>query len=278
MTKIYNVGLIGYGKMAKMFKKEINCTKKFRLIKIISKRDIKENTQTIKNFFKLEKLNLIIIASPINSHFEYLNHAIKNQKNVIVEKPLVENFNQLKKLYLINKNNKKKIMIHHNDFLNFEKFKIFKKIKNFKKLQKVEMIYGNKEIINKYKKPFFDWLPHPLSIIVKYFGIPKRFNILEYTKFKKKGKLKENLKIEFIFSGYKIFLNFSNFLKKKTKKIFIFQNNKKEIYDGYKEKNRKTIKILLKKFYEKKRINDISTDLRIYKLLFKIDNKLKIIK
>ena len=52
---------------------------------------------------------------------------MKNKKNIIVEKPLVKNFNELKKLSKLNRNFKQKIMIHHNDILNFEKFKIFKK-------------------------------------------------------------------------------------------------------------------------------------------------------
>ena len=98
MKKKYNVGLIGRGKMGKIFKKEIQNSKKFNLIKIISNRDIIKKSQIIKNFFESKKLNLIIITSPVNSHFKYLNYAIRNKKNIITEKPLVENFNQLQKL------------------------------------------------------------------------------------------------------------------------------------------------------------------------------------
>ena len=54
-------------------------------------------------------------------------------------------------------------MIHHNDILNFEKFKILKN--NHKKLKKVEMVYGKNEIINSYKKPFFDWLFHICNLV-----------------------------------------------------------------------------------------------------------------
>ena len=37
-----------------------------------------------------------------------MNYAIRNKKNIITEKPLVENFNQLQKLYKLNRNFKKK--------------------------------------------------------------------------------------------------------------------------------------------------------------------------
>jgi len=270
--KVYNIGLIGRGKMSKAFQKEIKKSKKFNLIKIISKRNMNKKSQNIKKFFESNKFNLIIITSPVTSHYEYLRYAIKKKKNIIVEKPLVENFNELKKIYKLNRNFKQKIMIHHNDVLNFEKFKIFKD--NFKKLKKIEMVYGKNDITNTYNKPFFDWLPHPIALMVKYFGLPKKFNILKFSRNKEKDRILEDLKIEFLFKNLKIFIIFSNFLKKRTKKIFIFKNIKKEIYDGYKKKNRRTIKILLEKFYKKDKINEISSVFKAYELLFKIDKKL----
>ena len=274
--KKYNVSLIGRGKMSKAFQKEIKKTNKFNLIKIISKRDIIKNKQNIKKNFKSDKCNLIIITSPIESHFRYLSLSIKNKKNIIIEKPLVKNLNELKKIINLSRNYKKKIMIHHNDVLNFEKFKILKN--NYKKLKKIEMIYGKKEGINSNKKPFFDWLPHPLALIIRYFGYPKKFKIIKFLRKKSGSKILEELKIEFLFYDLKIFLIFSNFLKKRTKKIYIFKNNKKEIYDGYKKKNRRTIKILLEKFYKENKINEIFSFYKVYMLLFEIESKLKKLK
>ncbi len=266
--KVYNIGLIGRGKMGKAFRGEIEKSNKFNLVKIFSKRDIRKKKQNIRKFFRSNIFDLIIITSPVDSHYQYLNYAMKNKKHIIVEKPLVENFNELKKLSKLNRNFKQKIMIHHNDILNFEKFKIFKK--NYKDSKKIEMIYGKKDLKNSTKKPYFDWLPHPLALIVKYFGFPKKFKILNYSKTKKESGLFEELKIEFSFKRLQIYLMFSNFLKNKTKKIFIFKNVKKEIYDGYKKKNRRSIKLLLEKFYKKNKINEISLFFKSYDLLFRI--------
>ena len=274
--KVYNIGLIGRGKMGKAFQGEIEKSNKFNLVKIFSKRDIRKKKQNIRKFFRSNIFDLIIITSPVDSHYQYLNYAMKNKKHIIVEKPLVENFNELKKLSKLNRNFKQKIMIHHNDILNFEKYKIFKK--DYKNSKKIEMIYGKKDMKNSTKKPYFDWLPHPLALIVKYFGFPKKFKILNYSKTKKESGLFEELKIEFSFKRLQIYLMFSNFLKNKTKKIFIFKNVKKEIYDGYKKKNRRTVKILLEKFYKETKINELSTFYGTYKLLFKIDSKLKKLK
>ena len=266
--KVYNIGLIGRGKMGKAFQGEIEKSNKFNLVKIFSKRDIRKKKQNIRKFFRSNIFDLIIITSPVDSHYQYLNYAMKNKKNIIVEKPLVENFNELKKLSKLNRNFKQKIMIHHNDILNFEKYKIFKK--SYKNSKKIEMIYGKKDIKNSTKKPYFDWLPHPLALIVKYFGFPKKFKILNYSKIKKGSGLFEELKIEFSFKRLQIYLMFSNFLKNKTKKIFIFKNVKKEIYDGYKKKNQRSIKLLLEKFYKKNKINEISLFFKSYDLLFRI--------
>ena len=271
--KVYNIGLIGRGKMGKAFQGEIEKSNKFNLVKIFSKRDIRKKKQNIIKFFRSNIFDLIIITSPVDSHYQYLNYAMKNKKHIIVEKPLVENFNELKKLSKLNRNFKQKIMIHHNDILNFEKFKIFKK--SYKYSKKIEMVYGKKDIKNSTKKPYFDWLPHPLALIVKYFGFPKKFKILNYSKIKKESGFFEELKIEFSFKRLKIYLMFSNFLKNKTKKIFIFKNVKKEIYDGYKKKNQRSIKLLLEKFYKKNKINEISLFFKSYDLLFKIEKNIE---
>ena len=271
--KVYNIGLIGRGKMGKAFQGEIEKSNKFNLVKIFSKRDIRKKKQNIRKFFRSNIFDLIIITSPVDSHYQYLNYAMKNKKHIIVEKPLVENFNELKKLSKLNRNFKQKIMIHHNDILNFEKYKIFKK--SYKNSKKIEMIYGKKDIKNSTKKPYFDWLPHPLALIVKYFGFPKKFKILNYSKIKKESGFFEELKIEFSFKRLKIYLMFSNFLKNKTKKIFIFKNVKKEIYDGYKKKNQRSIKLLLEKFYKKNKINEISLFFKTYDLLFKIEKDIE---
>ena len=270
--KIFNVGLIGYGKMGKIYAKEIKKKKEFKIVDILEHKNILKNPNVIKKFFKSKKINLFIISSPINTHFKYLQHAYKEKKNIIIEKPLVENNGQLKKLKLLNKDYKKKVMIHHNDLLNFENMNF---IDNLSDCKKIEMFYGKKELVNSYKKPFFDWLPHPLSIIINFIGEPKKFKILKYTKKVTNNLVLEKLKLIFYFSNFQIFLNFSNDLKSPSKKIIVYKNNKNKIYDGYAKKNQKTIKLLLDKFYKVNKINDINTNLKVYELLFKIKKQLQ---
>ena len=272
--KIFNIGLVGYGKMGKIYAREIKLNNKFNLKQILTKKKINKNSKCVKEFFKRKDLDIFIIASPITTHFKYLKYAYAANKDIIIEKPLVENQNQLKKLVLLNKNFKKKVLIHHNDVLNFEKSKIIQKFVKFKKIKKVEMIYGKKEYRNSFIKPHFDWLPHPIAVMFNLFGEPKKFQILDYVKVNKKNIILENLDLFFTFKNFKVFVKFSNNLKNPCKKITIYQDNKKLIYDGYIPKNQRTIKILLEKYYFSNTINDINSYINAYKLLFKIDKKL----
>ena len=273
--KKFNVGLVGYGKMGKIYIKEINKNKNFRVIEILRHKNSKKETNIIKKFFNSKKINLFIISSPIRTHFKYLKYAYEAKKNIIVEKPLVENLSQLNKLIKINKNFSKKIMIHHNDVLNFEKLKIAKKINNNDNIKRVEMSYGKNEIVNKYKDPFIDWLPHPLAIIVNFFNKIKKFKILNYSRGLKKKIIKEKLRIVFDLQNFKIFVNFSNNFNSPQKKIIIYKKNQNLFYDGYEKQNQKSVKLLLKKFNKISRINDVNSNVKVYELLFKIKKLLK---
>jgi len=272
--KIINVGLIGYGKMGKIFAKEIKRKKNFILKKIMSRKNPNNNLLSIKKFFNEKDIDVFIITSPTWTHFQYLRYAYAANKDIIIEKPIVENLDQFKKLLTLNKKFKKKILIHHNDLLNFEKNKVLEKFGKFNNLKKINMIYGNHEHYNSYKKPFFDWLPHPLAIITNCFGKPKKFKILKYEKLKIKNKIIEHLDLSFTLKKFEVFLNFSNNLNKPSKKIIFYENKKKKIYDGYLKKNQRTIKILLEKYCNSKYINDLNTNIDTYKLLFKIEKKL----
>ena len=272
--KTFNVGLVGYGKMGKIFAKEIKKKSQFKLIDILTKKKIKNGSRKINDFFNSKNINLFIITSPIETHLKYLKLAYKANKNIIIEKPIVKDLNQLKQLSKINKNYKKKIAIHHNDVLNFEKFKVMNKFFKFKNINKIKMIYGKNEKVNSYKKPFIDWLPHPLALIINFFGLPKKFHIIKYSKKIKKGLISEKLELAFDLNYLRIFVEFSNNLNVPTKKVIIYNKRKKEIYNGYDKINQKTVKLLLEKFYRKNKINDISSNLKVYELLFKIEDHL----
>ena len=74
--KIINVILIGHGSIGSKFSDEIKKNKQFNLENIITTRN--------KNLIKLNNIDLIIICSPINTHYKYLLKAMRLNKDIII--------------------------------------------------------------------------------------------------------------------------------------------------------------------------------------------------
>jgi len=113
-------------------------------------------------------------------------------------------------------------------------------------------------------------LPHPISIIQKFFGSLDRFEIVKY----KKNINHQKLKLLFQFNKLKIFVNLSNYPNPR-KEVFIYNHSKIIKYDGYAKKNQKTIKALLENFLKYKKKNDIKNFYDSYTTIFKIGKLIK---
>ena len=101
------------------------------------------NLNSFKNFIvtNKKKIHYLVICAPNYLHYYYIKLGIKYNLNIICEKPLVLNLNQLNKLKKINKNYQKKIFCILQLRLNKNLHKIKDKIKNKKNLvAKVEYI------------------------------------------------------------------------------------------------------------------------------------------
>lgn len=112
--KIYNIGIIGSGRIANRFVPESKYVSGVNVIgvynpKIESARVFAE-THTLMlasdNFTDfLSKVDAVYIASPHISHYEYAKKAILAQKHVLCEKPLVLKVDQIMELYQLAEEN-----------------------------------------------------------------------------------------------------------------------------------------------------------------------------
>ncbi len=99
------------------------------------------NTNFVKNtkeIFENKKINLVSIASFDNYHFDHLSQAIKNKKNVFIEKPLCQKNNQFSELKKLMKN--KKILLSSNFVLRYHPK--FKKVKELIEKNTIGTIYS----------------------------------------------------------------------------------------------------------------------------------------
>ena len=300
-----NVGLIGYGRYGKKYYDNLLKDKSFRLIKILRKSKRKINdlfTNDKKAFFKINNIDLYIIASPTIFHYEYLKNALIKKKHIIIEKPLVGKFKEFTKIKKLIKKSKKIILINHTDLYMDSYLNLKKMIYKIGKINSAKLTFGKiepypvKNIKDKYKLPHFEWLPHPLAIIINLFK-DQNFKIsLDEKRDIYKKKLYQNLKIFLLGKRINIEINFSNNLKNRKRNIEIFGVKGNLLYKGYNKKkcflkkNKKInyinskennpIKNLLNKFKFKYRNKKYSDDKKLIfsttKYLFKISNKLKI--
>lgn len=100
-----NWAVIGTGYMAKKFILSTNSFRTQKVVTVYSRSTIDNpeirnlaNDVIITNEFHSiindPKINAIYIATPLKYHFYFLKNSLINQKSVICEKPLLENFNQ----------------------------------------------------------------------------------------------------------------------------------------------------------------------------------------
>jgi predicted dehydrogenase len=272
-----NVGLIGYGRYGKKYYNNLLTNKDFKLIKVLRKSNKKINnlfTNNKTNFFKINNIDLYIIASPTNTHYIYLKNVLDKKKHIIIEKPLVSKFNEFIKIKKKIKDYKKMILINHTDlhinaFLNLKK-----KINKIGKIKFVKLVYGKidhyrlSSIKNKYNLPHFEWLPHPLAIIIDLFK-DQNFKIkLEDKRKVVQKRLEQNLKVLFLGKNFNIEINFSNNYKKRKRNLEIKGVNGDLIYKGYNKKKlflRKSNKLVFLKAQE---INPIKNLLNNFRLKF----------
>lgn len=305
-----NIALIGFGNIGKkIFNKSLK-EKNISINKILRKKitnldllNVKFFTN-FKSFAKSKKTDGYIIATPLETHYEYARKIIKQNKPFIIEKPLVSNLVELKELYKKCKNYKQSIFVNHSDLYNPTFLVFLKRIKLIGTYKKIEMVFGKyqeikrSEILNKdnFFLPSFDWMPHPLAIALKLAGSPYKIKILKNNLSLKKKFIIQKSNIKLCCKSKVVNIKYSNNYLIPKKRVIIKGSKATLVYDGYKrsvfikKNNNKyfkkifyskidSLENLFKLFYlsfkKKNHRNDIHLSYKIMTVLFKIENKMK---
>lgn len=126
MSKSFNVGLIGYGIAGQVFHAStINCVDGFRLKKI---RETKPENIRLANkrypeaaivndsesVILDDTIDLVVIATPNNSHFTLAKQALNAGKNVVVDKPFTINSEDAQELIKLAQQKEKLLSVYQN--------------------------------------------------------------------------------------------------------------------------------------------------------------------
>ncbi len=118
-TNKINVGIVGFGKVGEHHCNWINNSKLFNLHSVFDITDTrlkcaseKFNVKCFSNlqsFLSQEEMEVVIVATPPNTHLEITIACAKAKKNIIVEKPFAMNFSEAEKM--VKSAEKEKVLI-----------------------------------------------------------------------------------------------------------------------------------------------------------------------
>ena len=277
--------IIGYGNWAKKIIKFLKRNNFFsRIIVVTRKKQFfilpkykKIDRKDLSNIFL--KAKSVHICSNNQSHFSYIKKFIFLNKNIIVEKPLINSQKEHQNINKIIKKNKKKILVNYTDLFN-PFFPIIKKIFNSNLKNKIHLNIIYSKYDKKFKKKYQcinEWLDHPLSIILELFKFFPKFKIINFQSSYKNKITNEEMEVRY--RSKNIIINFVITNMSKKKRILSIKTLKKNYFFDLNNRSIKNDKSSFYNLYKNLNKNNIPKnlfDLSFHKKIFK--EKLKIIK
>ena len=216
---MYNVGIIGYGNMAEYhFKKiakpsNISFCAAYDVDEARLEKAKKEGLKTYKDLDTMlndADIDIVLVATPNDSHMELAIKAMEKGKHVICEKPVALNCKELEKM--VDESRKRNVLftVHQNRRLDMD-FQIMKKIYDDNLLDTVfrieTRVQGSREIAPTWRRNFkngggmlYDWGPHLIDQIL--YMIPSKVTSV-YAEFQyvRQNEVDENVRITLKFEN-----------------------------------------------------------------------------
>ena len=197
MNRKINTGLLAYGMSGKVFHAPFIATHDgFNLQGIVERTkklaqldypDI-VSYNSVDELINDETIDLVVINTPNNTHYEYAKQALKAGKHILVEKPFTATTAQAKELFALAKSVGKKALVYQNRRYD-SGFNAVKKVIESGKLGKLVEIhfrydrYRNEISPKAFKEELveatglqYDLGPHLLDQAIALFGKPLKFN------------------------------------------------------------------------------------------------------
>jgi len=187
------ISVVGLGQMGVNHLNNLLNIKNIKLINIYDKikrteLENKYNTKFSENIKEvINNSDAIIIATPTTTHFKYFLECSKKIKNIFIEKPLVTNVKQFKKILQITKKKKINLKVGYIERYN-PTIQLIKKILKKNKILNLDFIRTNNRQ-NKIKDTniIFDIMTHDIDLALYLSGDVKR---IASSGVKKRNKIK----------------------------------------------------------------------------------------
>ena len=187
------ISVVGLGQMGVNHLNNLLNIKNIKLINIYDKikrteLENKYNTKFSENIKEvINNSDAIIIATPTTTHFKYFLECSKKIKNIFIEKPLVTDIKQFKKILQITKKKKINLKVGYIERYN-PTIQLIKKILKKNKILNLDFIRTNNRQ-NKIKDTniIFDIMTHDIDLALYLSGDVKR---ISSSGVKKRNKIK----------------------------------------------------------------------------------------
>lgn len=227
MKKI-NVGLVGYGFSGRVFHlPPMLENDKYNIKKIMARseknvNDIKVSYpefEIVSNFDDIindSKIDLVVIATANEVHYEYTKKALEMKKHVVCEKPFVEKYEDALKLFELAKKNNVILRVFHNRKYDgdINTLKELIKEKDFGRLISFSTRFDRyRPEVNenwRFKEGnmagiFYDLAPHLVHHVIELFGIPN--SVSNSLFFDRKGETDDHFEMQLNYdNGFTCFL------------------------------------------------------------------------
>ena len=269
MNRPIRLGLIGVGAWGSNYVKTVENIHGMEIDLIACKnpnnksylQDIYRVVDCWQEVITCPRIDGIIIASPPSTHYEIAAEAIKNKKQLIIEKPITLSSYEAKILLELSVENKVNVKVNH--IYLYHPMYIFLKeyIQQKKDLNSIITLSGNFGPFREDVSPLWDWAPHDLAMCLDLMGeipskIEAKYNKLEFTS--KQNKSNIFTKLSFSNNKYAM-LEFGNLMKSKKRFMKLNFANGSYIFDPIRYKHiQKENNFQLEEIEQKKITEDVS--------------------
>lgn len=218
-NKIITAGLLAYGMSGKVFHAPfLDAHKGFKLKAIVErsqKNALKDypdilSYDSVDELLNDDEIDLVVINTPNNLHYEHSKAALQKGKHILVEKPFTATSAQAKALFELADQAGKQIFFYQNrrwdsDFTSVRKVLESGKLGNLNEMHLRYDRYRNvigpkafKEQPGEASGLLYDLGPHLLDQVISLFGRPEKF-------YKTLGKNRENTAVDDYFTIHLVY-------------------------------------------------------------------------
>jgi predicted dehydrogenase len=131
-----------------------------------------ETTKDYEDIVADPKIDIVAVATPVQTHFEFASKALSAQKHVFVEKPMAASVEEAEQLIQLAEKNQRKLMVGHT-FLYTSAVQKMKAIIDSGELGEIYYISSQRLNLGLFQQDInviWDLAPHDISIILYLLG------------------------------------------------------------------------------------------------------------